>query len=126
MIGCGGHQHFLKIIRDREVKKCLVTMDDAQNAFTIFEKNLNSIRGNTTRTKTDHVPSNKRIPLPLDITQAHKNVTLIDYRSVDKMTFLVTTSRNLHFITIENITTRAIISHCRPGLIVSNTHMVCP
>ena len=46
---------------------------------------------------------------PLDILTAHKNVTLcIDYMFVDKMVFLVTTSRNLHFLTIENITSRAI------------------
>ena len=88
MIGRGGQQRFLHIIRDGELKNCPVTMDDAKNAFTIFGKNLHSIRGGTTRSKTEHVPSNQRIPLPLDILKAHKTVTLcIDYMFVDKFFF---------------------------------------
>ena len=58
MIGRGGHQRFLNIIRDGELKNCPVTIDDANNAMTIFRKYLNSIKGNTTRRKIQHVPSN--------------------------------------------------------------------
>ena len=117
MIDHGGQQRFFKIIRERELKDCPVTMDDAKNVFTIFGTNLHSIRGRPTRTKTTHVPSNQRILLPLAIIQAHKNVTLcIDYMFFDKMVFLVTTSRNLHFITIENITSKGMQSHCLPAI----------
>jgi len=117
MIGRGGQQRFLNIIRDGELKNCPITIDDAKNAFKIFGKNLHSVRGGTTRSKTEHVPSNQRIPLPLPILAAHKNVTLcIDYMFVDKMVFFVTTSRNIHFTTIENITSRAMLSHCLPAI----------
>ena len=117
MIGRGGQQRFLNIIRDGELKNCRVTMDDAKNAFTIFGKNLHSIREGTTRSKIEHVPSNQRIPLPLAILAAHKTVTLcIDYMFVDKMVFFVTTSRNLYFTTIENITSRTMLSYCLPAI----------
>ena len=117
MIGLGGQQCFIENIRDRKLKNCPVTIDDAKNAFRIFGRNLNSIRGITKRKKTEDVPSNQRILLPPDIAKAQKNVTLcIDYMFLDKMTFLVTISRNLHFITIANITTRAMQLHCLPAM----------
>ena len=35
---------------------------------------------------------------------------------IDKIVFLVTTSRNLHYLTIENITSIAMLSHCLPAI----------
>ena len=88
MIGRGGQQRFLNIIRDGELKNCPVTMNDAKNAFIIFGKNLHSIRGGTIRSKTEHVPSNQLILSLLDILTAHNTVTLcIDYTLVEKLFF---------------------------------------
>ena len=117
MIGRTSHASFIKIIRDNLLKNCPITIADANIALSINGPNHNASRGKTTRQATEHVRSNQRTPLPPEILAAHKQVTLcVDYFFIDGLVFFITVSRNIHFITVENVTERTILTHCLHAL----------
>ena len=61
--------------------------------------------------------------MPPKILAAHKQVTLcIDYFFIDGLTFFITVSRNIHFITVENVMERTILTHYLPAL--KNVHAI--
>ena len=87
---------------------CPVTLDDVRIATDIFGKNLGALKGKTTSRSEPHVITSIS-PVPIEIMKTHKQVTLaVDIMFVNKIPFLVTTSRNIHFGTIEAIPDRKI------------------
>jgi hypothetical protein len=116
MIGRPGHAFFIDIIRNRHGKNCPITEQDANIALDINGTNLAAIRGKTTRQATEHVQSDQRVPLPPEILAAHKKVCIcMDYFFIDKLVFFITVSRNIHFISVENVLEKTMITHCLPA-----------
>ena len=85
---------------------CPITSSDVRAANDIFGKNLGSLKGKTAQTAEKHVKTNIE-PVPPEILKLHKDVTIaIDVMFVNKVPFLITTSRNLHFGTVEALPDR--------------------
>lgn len=111
------HATFIRMIRDNLLVNCPVTVDDANRAVKIYGPDVAALRGKTTRRTPPHVPSHTLRPIPSSLLEAHRLVTLcFDIFYVDGFTFLLTVSRNLHFITVEHIPTRNILNHVLPCL----------
>jgi hypothetical protein len=84
-------------------------VDDANRALKIFGPDLAALRGKTVRRQVEHVPSNQSDSVLSSMLKEHGDVTLcLDIIFVDGLIFVATVSRNLHFITIENIPSRHI------------------
>jgi hypothetical protein len=80
--------------------------NDAIAADEIFGRDVNSIKGKTTRRGTEHVHA-RLAGIPVGIMAKYRNVTLcIDNMFVNKVGFFMTISRDIHFITAEAISNR--------------------
>ncbi len=83
-----------------------VTAQDIDNANQIFGSNLANLRGETTRTKPEHVQV-EYVQIPQDFVQLHKYVTLVaDVMCLSGLMFLVTPLRGLSLVTIEHLLLR--------------------
>ena len=79
--------------------------------------NVDTLREKTIRTTPDHVPSNQIRPLPSEILETHRDVTLcFDIFFVDGLAFVGTVARSLHFLTVEYIKSHTILTHVFPCL----------
>ena len=104
LVGRPSHKDFLTMIRENQLKHCPISVEDANRSVQIYGPDVHAIRGKTTRPTPTHVLADQLRPLPIDILNAHQNVTLCtDVFVVDGLNFLVTVSRNLHYLTVEHI-----------------------
>jgi Reverse transcriptase (RNA-dependent DNA polymerase) len=109
LIGRPSHATFTKMIRENQLDGCPITVDDANRALKIYGPDVTALRGKTVRRQVEHIPSNQVDPVLTSILKAHGNITLcLDILFVDGLVFVTTVSRNLHFITIDNIPSRHI------------------
>eukprot|EP00980_Cylindrotheca_fusiformis_P013967 scaffold3632_cov158-Cylindrotheca_fusiformis.AAC.1 len=100
----------LKDVAINHLKNCPVTRSDVDAADDIFGTNIGSLKGKTVHRPNPHVQAGVD-PVPPEILQVHRSVILaIDIMFVNKIPFLVTTSRNLHFGTIEALQNRQVTS----------------
>ena len=92
----------------RYLANCPVTERDITVATDIFGKNLGSLKGKTVHRPNAHVQTGIA-PVPHEILSRHQNVTLaIDIMFVNKIPFLITVSRNIKFVTIEDLPNRKV------------------
>ena len=106
MIGRPSIHDFLGIINNHLLPNNRITARDVMTAEEIFGKDLGAIQGKTTRNKTEPVPSDY-VNMPPDILKFHKDVTLAaDLMFVNKIPFLITTSRSIQFTTAERLDNR--------------------
>ena len=85
------------------IPNCNVTRDDIIQAEDIFGPNLVFLQGKTTRQTTEHVHTSWT-SIPQEVIQQYGEVTLaMDVMAINKIPFLMTTSRKLHFGTAELI-----------------------
>ena len=92
------------MIRENQLQNCPINVDDANRALHINGTNVDALRGKTTRTTPDHVPSNQIRPLPSEILETDRDVTLcFDIFFVDGLAFVGTVAWSLHFLTVEYI-----------------------
>jgi hypothetical protein len=111
------HATSLKMIRENQLQNCPITAEEANRALKIYGTDVAALRGKTTRTTPTHVPSDQIRPLPFEILDAHRDVTLcFDIFFVNEHTFVGTVSRNLHFVTAEHFTNCTILTHVLPCL----------
>ena len=90
------------------LKGCPLTKADIQAAEDIYGPNLGALKGKTVDRPNPHVPAGVD-PVPASIMDVHQSVTLaIDIMFINKVAFLITTSRNLKFGTVEAISNRQI------------------
>lgn len=59
-----------------QLQNCPITVNDANRAIKIYGPDIAALCRKTTQTSPAHVPSYQLRPLPLNILDAHKNVTL--------------------------------------------------
>ena len=87
---------------------CPVTERDITVATDIFGKNLGSLKGKTVHRPNAHVQTGIA-PVPHEILTRHRDVTIaIDIMFVNKIPFLITVSRNIKFVTIEDLPNRQV------------------
>ena len=85
------------------IPNCNITRQDILWAKDIFGPNLGSVRGKTTRQPTQQV-NLTWMKIPEDILEKYGEVTLeVDIMSSNKVPFMITTSRHIHFGTAELI-----------------------
>ena len=79
------------------IKDCPVTVTDVDVAEKIFEPNVSTIKGKTTR-KTPKAVRNITIAIPPELLQRHKEVDLcMDMMYVNGMGFLVTIDTSIRY-----------------------------
>jgi hypothetical protein len=99
-----------------KIDGCPITVDDANRAVKIYGPNVSALRGKTVRRQIDHTASNQADPVLSSILKEHGDITLcLDILYVDGLVFVATVARDLHFITIEYITSRQIEKHVMPS-----------
>ncbi len=101
-IGHPTEKEFTGMIHHKTITNCPITDQDISNANAIFGPNLPGIRGKTTQTKHEAVKMDY-VEIPKTLIQRNKFIYLaVDVLYVDRVPFLVTTSRNIKFITVEH------------------------
>lgn len=85
------------------IKNCLVTQRDVGMAKEILGTSKHAIAGKTTRTRPDAVDEiTQAAELPPTIMEYYKNVELsIDVLHVNRIPFLATLSKNIHYSTMD-------------------------
>jgi len=79
-----------------------VTSEDITRETDVYGPEVGSLKGKTVRATPDPVRIPVLVPIPDDIKERHRNITLCaDVCHVDGVRFLTNTSRNLHIGTIE-------------------------
>jgi hypothetical protein len=102
------NRQYEEIVDHNLIRNLDVTRDDIRAANDIFGPNLGSLYGKTVRRTPVRVQS-EITGVPSDIIDKHRDVVLgIDILHINKVPFLVTTSRNLHFGTVEDLDDREI------------------
>ncbi|GAX19421.1 hypothetical protein FisN_4Lu403 [Fistulifera solaris] len=97
-----------EIVDHNLIKNLDVTRSDIQAANDIFGPNVGSLYGKTVRKASPRVQSMAN-GIPADIQSKCKNIVLgIDILFVNKVPFFITTSRDLHFGTVEDLNNRQI------------------
>ena len=97
----------LKYVEGNMIPNCDITREDIIRAEDIFRPNLGSIKGMTTRHHTQHV-NITWTKVPREILQKYGEVTLaINIMAINKIPFMITTSRHIHFGTAELIRNKA-------------------
>ena len=90
------------------LKGCPLTKADIQAAEDIYGPNLGALKGKTVDRPNPHVPAGVD-HVPTSIMDVHHSVTLaIDVMFINKVAFLITTSQNLKFGTVEAISNHQI------------------
>jgi hypothetical protein len=108
MIGNPTKREFARIVHEKCITNCPVTVHNINNANRIFGPDLANLRGKTTRTKPECMRV-KIVQIPQDFVQLHKYVTLMaDVMFVNGLPFLVTSSRGLSLVTIEYLPSRTV------------------
>mmetsp|Transcript_1241 Transcript_1241/g.1652 ORF Transcript_1241/g.1652 Transcript_1241/m.1652 type:complete len:133 (-) Transcript_1241:2350-2748(-) len=87
-------------------RKPPISKSDIIAADNIFGTNLGALKGKTARTPPKHVFYNID-PVTRDILDKYRNVTLcIDIMFVNKVPFIITSSRYMKFITVKVLQNR--------------------
>ena len=85
----------------QHLKDCPITRQDIMAATDIFRPNLGSLKGKTVHRPNPHVNTGTA-GVPTEILRIHHDIMLaIDIMFINKIPFLVMTSRNLKFGTVE-------------------------
>ena len=86
------------------IPNCPVTKADILCAEDILSPNLGSLKGNTTRKTPEKVTINSCDEMPDGLCEEHGNVMLaVDIMYINKIPFMMTISRGIHFGTTEII-----------------------
>jgi hypothetical protein len=81
----------------------LPKVKDMENATRIYGKDLGSIQGKTVRFRPDAVTTDY-IEVTPDIMTLHQDITIaVDVMHIDGIQFLITTSRNIQFTTVNRL-----------------------
>ena len=108
-LGCLGNptvDDFEKIGRSNQIQNCPITSKDTTNAKVIFGNHLSGIRVMTVRCTPKRVDS-YHVVIQREFQLFHKSVTFVaNVFSVNGIPFFIKISRNLCFVTVENMQSR--------------------
>jgi hypothetical protein len=97
------------VIRSNQIKYCPVTIQDIYVAMKIWGKNIATLKGKTTRSKT-HPVARDYVKVPKELLKLHKEVFLTtDIFFVDKIPFFLTLSRNICFTAVNHLMDRTVL-----------------
>ena len=102
MIGPPSEQDFQGLVRLNLLKDCPITNTDIIHAHKFFGPDLANISGKMVRRKPEQVNTD-HVDIPCAIIDVHSRVTLVaEVMFVNRVSFLVSASRNINLITIEH------------------------
>jgi len=115
IIGRHTTKDLIKYVGNNLLPNCAVTRQDILRAKDIFGPNLGSIKVKTTCSAQDHVVIKNmmyqqkswqdKYDVPAEILEGDRNVTLaVDVMFSNKVVYVLTTSRNIHFATVKDMT----------------------
>jgi hypothetical protein len=97
---------FVSYLDKSMIPNCPIDRNDAITANKIFGRDVGSLKGKTTRKNTEHVKT-QVIGISADIMERYRHITLcVDNMFVNKVGFLMSISRDIHFITSDLIPNR--------------------
>ena len=100
--------HHMSNVAISHLRNCPVTKEDVWAADDIFGPNLGSLKGKTVWRPNKHVQAGSSA-VPRRILEIHRNVVLsTDIMFVNKIPFLVTSSCNICFSTVESLPNRQV------------------
>jgi hypothetical protein len=103
MIGQPSYNKFVAIIKNNLLLHSKTRTQDVLCAEAIFGKDLGTLQGKTVRRHPDPVIADY-IKVPKDIMKHHSNVIMaVDIMTIGGVPFLITTSRDIQFTTVEKI-----------------------
>jgi len=101
IIGRPSTQDLISYVDKNLIPNCPVTIQDIIRAEDIYGPNIGSIKGKTTYTTEEHVKVQSQ-DIPQEIMEKHGEVILaIDIMFINKIPFVIMTSRNINFRTAE-------------------------
>ena len=102
MIDAPTEREFQGLVRHNLLKDCPITNANIIHAHKIFGPDLPNLRGKTVWHKPERVRTDY-VDIPCVILDVHGRVTLVaDVMFVNKVPFLVSSSRHINLITIEH------------------------
>ena len=112
IIMCPASRH-MSDVAVSHLRNCAITKEDVQAADDIFGPNLGSLKGKTVWSLSKHVQAGSSA-VPQCILEIHQDVVLsVDIMFVNKIPFLVTSSHNVCFSTVESL------PNCQVGTIAT-------
>ncbi len=106
MLGNPSTGYFKQMVRGNMINNCPVTSNTITNACTIFGPDLARLKGKTVRRMPALVAADY-VAIPKEVVKQNKIITLAaDVFFVNRIAFLLTVSRQIKFITTENVITR--------------------
>jgi hypothetical protein len=107
-LGYPSSKDFKWVIQSNQIRDCPVTVQDVDNAHTIWGKNIAALKGKNTRTKPIHVAGNF-VKVPKEFLKLHQSVYMTaDILFVNKIPFFLTLSRQICFTTVNHLADRKI------------------
>jgi len=106
-LGRPSKQNFKRLLNENFIRNCPITSVHVDRAWYIYGEDIANLKGKTTRTGPKHVGNYSVMPVPEYIKTWHNKITLcIDIFFVNNIPFFHTISRNLHFRTVETLSSR--------------------
>ena len=101
MIALRSMEDFTSALTTRLVRNSLITTVDAKNALAIFGSHAAALKGKTTRAKPTSVITESIIPVPEEILQLHKSITVYaDFFYFDGLVFFYSVSHKICYGTV--------------------------
>ena len=102
-VGTSTEAYFIDMVSKETLKNCPVTLVDIANTRHMFGPDLPGVKINTLRRKPDRVEVDVAVPIPSDYHRFVSVTLTADVMSANNTPFLITLSRRIILLTVENI-----------------------
>ena len=93
---------YIRYVENNLIPNCPITRRDIITTEHIFGPDVRALKGNTTRRQPLGVGLYNHIPIPSTVVEQYHDVILaVDILYVNKLLFIATISRHIHFGTVE-------------------------